>query len=366
MECLGTPTCPWQAYGSAVLQRVDLNLEPNEASDLCQVHEPGLLAAQGWDASFLTVLDEAPVEDAIVMLGHDAGASPTEGWSTYRLRFDAGEDACRSDDAEVVTVRADGWVYALGSHYGAKSGPLEPKRQWIARFHHGALAGGLEGARPPLEVVRTKFRLHRAVNDALAAADIALFDVGPHAREALIDATRRDGQQRSKRWVERVRPDDAPINIEGATFLPDDKLLLGLRFPTSADGHPLLVEVADIDVLFDGGTPECGPVWSLEVGSRERPLGVRAMSGEHIIVGSLDARGKDSVLLADHPEAGEAGCSHWRRAPLPAGGGTVGATLVHDFGDLRKVEGVADGIDGHHLYVVDEESGVQMRFLLLE
>ena len=349
-----------------MLHRVDLKLEPNEASDLCQVHEPGLLAAHGWDASFLTVLDEAPVEDAIVMLGHDAGAGPTEGWSTYRLRFDACDDAGRSDDAEVVTVRDDGRVYVLGSHYGSKEGPLQPKRQWIARFDQGALADGVDGARPPLEVVRTKFRLHRAVNDALAVADVALFDVGPHARDALIDGTRRDGQERGKKWVDRVRPDDAPINIEGATFLPENRLLLGLRFPTTADGHPLLVEVIDIDVLFEGGTPRCGSVWSLDVGSRERPVGVRAMSGDHIIVGSLDATGKDSVLIADHPEAGEAGCSHWRRGPLAAGGGTVGATLVHDFGDLRKVEGVAESFGDHHLYVIDEESGVQMRFLLVE
>ncbi len=353
-------------YGSAVLQRVDLKLEPNEASDLCQLHEPRLLAAHGWDASFLTVLDEAPAEDAIVLLGHDAGAVPTEGWSTYRLRFDASDEAGRSDDAEVVTVRSDGQVYVLGSHYGSKTGPLEPKRQWIARFDPGALVEGVEDSRLPLELVRTEFRLHRAVNDALAAAGVALFDIGPQAREALIDGTRRAGQERGETWVDRVRPDDSPINIEGATFLPEDRLLLGLRFPTTADGHPLLVEVVDIDVLFEGGTPRCGSVWSLEIGSHERPVGVRAMSGEHVIVGSLDAAGKDSVLLADHPEAGEAGCAHWRRAPLPAGGGTVGATIVHDFGDLRRVEGVADGIGNHHLYVVDEESGVQMRFLLVE
>ena len=349
-----------------MLDQVDLKLEPNEASDLVQVHEPGLLEAQGWDASLLTVLDEAPVEDAIVMLGHAAGASPTEGWHTHRLRFDAGEDAGRSNDAEVVTVRDDGQVYVMGSHYGAKGGPLQPNRQWIARFDHGELAGGLDGAHPPLEVVRTKFRLHRAVNDALAAAEIPLFDVGPTAHDALIAATRRDGQERGKRWLDRVRPDDAPINIEGATFLADGSLILGLRFPTTADGHPLLVQVADIDVLFDGGSPRCGSVWWLEVGSRDLPLGVRAMDGEHVIVGSLDARGKDSVLLVDHPEAGEAGCSHWRRAALPPGGGPVGATLVHDFGDLRSVEGVAGGIGGRHLYVIDEESRVEMRFLLVD
>ncbi len=33
---------------------------------------------------------------------------------------------------------------------------------------------------------------------------------------------------------------------------------------------------------------------------------------------------------------------------------------------MRRVEGVADGPDGHALYVVDEESHVDLRFLLVE
>jgi hypothetical protein len=348
-----------------MLQRVDLHLEPNEASDLTAVHEPGLLGAHGWDAAYLTVLDEGPVEDCVAVLGHDAGAAPTEGWTSERIHLDAGDMADRTEDAEAVTVR-DGVVYVVGSHYGSKDGPLEPKRHWLARFDQSDLADGLKDCRPRLEVVRTKFHLHRAVNDGLRASGLPLFDLGASAHDALVGATLRDGRKRGKRWLERVREDDLPINVEGATFRPGGGLLLGLRFPTTREGRPVLVEVEDVDVLFDGGTPRCRAVWWLEVGGAdEPPRGVRALDGDQVVVGSLDALGKDSVLVDAHPEAGEATCQHWRLGALPPGGGPVPATLVHDFGALRSVEGVADGPGNHALYVVDEDERVEMQFLFV-
>jgi hypothetical protein len=351
--------------GDDGLHRVDLHLEPNEASDLTPVHEPGLLAAHGWDAAYLTVLDEGPVEDCVAVLGHAAGAGPVEGWSSERISFDAGDMRGRTEDAEAVCVR-DGTVYVIGSHFGSKDGPLQPKRHWLARFDHDGLERGLQHACPSLEVVRTKFRLHRAVNDALRAAPIDLFALDDDARDVFVGAARRDGRKRGKGWLERLAEDDLPINVEGATFLPDGALLLGLRFPTTADGRPLLVELPDVDALFAGETPSCRSVWWLEPDGAPGgpPLGVRALDGEHVVLGSLDALGKDSALVAAHPEAGEAGCRHVRHDPLPPGGGPVPTELVHDFGGLRSVEGVAEAPEGHVLYVVDEDAHVEMRFLL--
>src|SRR5687768_18405331 len=98
----------WEAR--SVLHSVDLQLEPNEASDLAEVHEPGLLAAHGWDRAFLTVLDEGPVEDCIAVLGHEDGAALTEGWSSHRLAFTAPDAAGKTEDAEAVAVR-DGRIY---------------------------------------------------------------------------------------------------------------------------------------------------------------------------------------------------------------------------------------------------------------
>ncbi len=350
-----------------MLDRVDLKLQPNEASDLTQIHEPGLLAAHGWDSAFLTVLDEGAVEDCIAVLGHDEGAGPAEGWCSKRLKFAATKKMKgRTEDAEAVAVR-DGVVYVVGSHYGSKDGPLEPKRHWLARFDQSELAQGLKDCRPDLEIVRTKFRLHRAVNDALKASGVELFALGDAPREALVEATLKDGRKRGKAWVDRVREDDLPINIEGATFLPDGGLALGLRFPTTRDGLPLLVRLGDVDALFAEQDTTCGPVWVLETaGPDGLPVGIRALDADDVIVGSLDALGKDSVLVDAHPDAGEAPCQHWRRAPLPDGGGTVAAELVHDFGDLRSVEGVATGPSGHVHYVVDQDSRVEMRFLLAE
>ena len=65
---------------------VPLNLEPNEASDLAVVDEPGLLEAEGCDAAYLTVLDEGRVEDSIAVLGHAGVAQVDLGTRVHRNR----------------------------------------------------------------------------------------------------------------------------------------------------------------------------------------------------------------------------------------------------------------------------------------
>jgi hypothetical protein len=352
-----------------VLDSVDLHLHPNEASDLAEVHEQGLLAAHDWDRTFLTVLDEGSVEDCVALLAHEAGAGLTDGWTSHRLRFSAvGDMAGRTEDAEALAVRA-GKVYVVGSHYGSKTGPLQAKRHWLARFDHTELGGGLDGAEPPLQVVRTKFRLHRAVNDALRAAGIDVFQLSDTAKQALIGDTIARGEKKAKAWRQYLRYSDSPMNIEGAAFAPDGTLLLGLRFPVTAQGQPLIVGLKDVDALFedDAAMPECTFVWTVDVGEPDLPRGIRAMDphgdGLQVITGSLDAMGKDSVLIDHHPEGGQAPCEHWKIGPLPEGGGVVEATRVHDFGDLRSVEGVADGPEGHAVYIVDQDSHVDLRFL---
>jgi len=348
------------------LASVDLHLEPNEASDLTEVDAPGLLAAHGWDRAFLTVLDEGAVEDCVAVLGHAAGADALDGWESHRIRLDAGREEGRTDDAEAVAVR-DGIVYVVGSHYGSKDGPLQAKRHWLARFAASELDEGVHECRPALEVARTRFRLHRAVNDALKRAGVELFELSERARETLVGATRARGEEKGKGWASYVHDDDLPINVEGATFGPAGTLVLGLRFPVTAGGHPILVEVPHVDALFADprAVPETGDVWWLPgIGSKAVPAGVRALDHRHLIAGSLDAAGKDSALLDAHPEGDDAGSQHWVTEELPAGGGTVRARLVHDFGDLKRVEGVCDGPGGHVLYVVDEESRVDLRFLV--
>ena len=348
----------------------DLHLEPNEASDLCLLDAPKLLEQRGWDHAFLTVLDEASAEDALALLGHEAGCDPGEGWHAERVHAKPSSGGGKTEDAEAC-ARLDGFVYVLGSQFGSKAGPLNAGRSWIARVAEDALGGD---DKPELEIARLRFGLHRAVNDALARSGIELAERGPATTKRYIDATIAHGAAKSKRWAGRVTAADHPINVEGATFRANGRLVLGLRYPVSAAGHPLLVEVEDVEGLFadPDAVPRCSHVWELEIGSVDAPMGVRALhtAGDDrfdAIVGDLDAANKGATILADHTAGGRAASLHVRFSlPLTAGGGTVAVERRHDFGSLKRVEGVALAPDGHAHYVIDEEGHVALRTLLLD
>ncbi|HWT93021.1 MAG TPA: hypothetical protein VN238_08505 [Solirubrobacteraceae bacterium] len=357
------------------MHETDLHLEPNEASDLCPVFDPETLRARGWDEALLTVLDEAPVEEALALIVHEAGAVHGEGWTAMRVPADAGEAEGKTDDSEAC-ARRDGFVYVMGSQFGKKAGPLAAKRSWIARAPEQALLDALDGGTPvQLEVARTRFAIHRAVNDALAAAKIEVLEIGARSRAAYIDATIAVGEEKSKRWAGRVRAADHPINVEGIEFRADGALLVGLRYPVTARGQAILVELDDVDALFtDPETPPaCARVWVLDgVGTAAEPVGIRALHTHgddrfDAIVGDLDAQNKGATVLEDHPHGGHATSRHVRFT-LPAGnagGGTVTAETVHDFGAVRRVEGIVVDPAGTAHYVLDEEGHVALRTLEL-
>jgi hypothetical protein len=179
-----------------------------------------------------------------------------------------------------------------------------------------------------------------------------------------------------------VRPEDLPLNIEGAAFRPSGTLLLALRFPVAADGRPVLVELAGIEKMFDDppAWPVVQRVWRVEgedLAPGSTMTGFRALSARgadvyDAILGSLDATGKDSALLEDFPDGGDVPCSHWRLTlgdtdvkPAPGAGGppvgTASAELVRAFPDLRNVEGLA-GSGGDMVYVTDEDRRIALRF----
>jgi len=354
------------------MHETDLHLEPNEASDLCPVFDTAELGRRGWDRAFLTVLDEAPVEEALAVLAHDDGAAPDERWQALRVPARALSGEGRTEDAESC-ARRDGWIYVLGSQFGDKEGPLAARRSWIARVSEASLVEALDGGRASVEVARLRFGLHRAVNDVLVAAGLELIAPGSGVNEAYIAATIAEGEREAKRWAGRVTPADRPVNVEGADFRGNGRLLLGLRYPVTAAGHPILVEVEDVEGLFADPdvVPRCANVWVLEdVGSVEAPAGIRALHAEpgdrfDAIVGDLDAAGKGAIVLADHPEGGRAASAHIRFVlPLTAAGGPVPTEHVHDFGDVRRVEGVAVHTDGHAHYVIDEDGHVALRTLV--
>ncbi|UJA20796.1 hypothetical protein HJD18_11640 [Thermoleophilia bacterium SCSIO 60948] len=354
------------------MHEIDLQIEPNEASDLARVDDQ-LLEGTDWDLALVTALDETPAEGSVALLVHEAGDATDSGWRAIRVELEPSSSAGRTEDAEACAIR-DGWLYVIGSQFGKKSGPLEAKRSWVARAPIAdVVAAARDGESATLEIARLRFSLHRAINDALAAAAVELIGLGPESREAYIDATIALGAAKEKRWAGTVRSSDHPINVEGAEFRQNGALLLGLRYPTSAEGDPLLVELDDVGRLFDEPEvpPACGRVWVLKgTGSAQLPRGVRgieARGGDRFdaIVGNLDAADKGAVLLEDHPEGHDSASVHVSFSlPLTAGGGDVEVETVHEFDpSVKRIEGIAHGAGEHTFYVIDEDGRVGLRAL---
>jgi hypothetical protein len=363
---IGVGHAPDLAAAPVVDRLRDSSLEagPNEASGICPASSPKLLGARGWDRGFWVVLDDDAVERCVALVGHEPGLEG--GWKARTLEASV-EAPDRTDDGEDC-VRIAGWVYLIGSHYGSKAGPLEGSRQFVARFREADAA-----EEPvPLEVARTGFRLHRLINDALAAADIELFELGTRARDELISATIDEGEDdQDDPRSERVRTGDLPINIEGAALRPNGGLLLGLRFPVSRQGNPLIIELDDFAALFAGRLPTVRGVWVVPgVGHPSVPAGIRGLGeGEdgciEAITGDLDSSPEKSVLLASHPEGGRAFSAHFTlRLPGNRRGGRAEAGLVREFPGFERVEGVARDELGRCFYVVDE--GERLRLLYSE
>ncbi|MPZ71764.1 MAG: hypothetical protein GEU74_00805 [Nitriliruptorales bacterium] len=354
--------------GDDVQRLAELTLDPNEASGLLRVRHTALLEHYGWDQAFWSVLDEVDVEDAIVLIGHDAGHGPQDGWAIERLVVQRAGDAGEMRDAESLS-RWDRWIYIFGSHHGGKDGPIRRREQWVARFHEPSVQADESGSgsRGALEVVDTGFRLHRIVNDALQAAPVELAPMGPLTRKAFIDATLDELHGTDEAAM--IRTDDWTINIEGISFTPSGSLLLGLRFPVAADGRPLLVEIDGCQGLFaqPRAWPRVERVLVVDaVGRGGDMAGVRDLcvvdDTLHLVTGDLDSAGKGSVIREDYPAGGSTVSTHFA-APLAGvdGHARVAATAVAEFPDNPRIEGIAEGPDGRFFYVSDEDDSVTVR-----
>jgi CHAD domain-containing protein len=345
------------------LPRSGVDVGPNEASGMCPINSARALEARGWDLGFWVVLDDTSVDDAVVAIGRRVGGNE---WQSERLSV-RGDGHPATDDSEDC-LRIGEWIYVVGSHYGSKQGPLERERQFVARFREAQLAEG----DVDLHVVATEYRLHGLINEALAAAGVEPFPLAEQAREALVGAALKAEEGDAGDRDERIRPEQLPINIEGCAPRSDTGgVLIGLRFPTSAEGHPLLVEVDGLDALFDGDgdLPTVKGVWEVtNVGSRWAPAGIRGLGESddgsiEALTGNLDSTGKGSVLVEAHPEAARARSAHFRlRLPGNRRGGTIEAEPVREFPGMRRVEGVAHDPVGRTFYVVDDEKRIDLRY----
>lgn len=342
------------------LTSVELAVGCNEASDLLPILSPEVLAAHDARRAFWTVLDEGSVEQCLALLVQRSDGT----WTAHHAAFDAGVETGRTEDGEAL-ASIDGWVYVVGSHFGSKGGPLRPKRAFFARFRE-ADAGRPGAVR--LEIVRNQFRLHRLVNDALSAADIDPLPPGEQVQVRFIVETMNRGTAREKSWVTRLAHGDLPLNVEAAAFTPTGTLLLGLRFPLTSKGEPILVEVNGVAGMFDDDArtwPEVVGAYALTgVTPPGQLTGFRAMTAAgdgwyDAVVGSIDAIGKGSVLLDDHPEGGDVTSRHVRFRLPPAGGVAIAAELVADLAPFHNVEGLAEA-DGQRFYVTDEDHRVAL------
>jgi hypothetical protein len=364
--------------GEDELFQMDLNLHPNEASGLLTIGDEGLLGEHGWDLGFWAVLDEGEISDCVAAIGHRRGSPEDEGWEIERLHAEVDGDAGKTEDAEAITRdEGTGYVYILGSHFGSKSGPLQPKRGFVARFREADVGRVTEDPAMPLGVSRRSFALHRLINDAIDERGLDLIPLGERSHEALIEATIERGDKEKKKWAGLVRGDDYPINIEGAAFRDNGNLLLGLRFPVTTEGRPILIELEGIERLFDadGSLPTVSGFWTADaVGEGGEIAGVRDLAlletendeELHLVTGNVDSRDKDSVLIQDYPGGRETVATHFR-CILPGGAssGALEAEVVREFPSLPRVEGIALTPEGRTFYVTDEDEGVHLRLTRL-
>ena len=364
--------------GEDELFQMELNLHPNEASGLLRIEDQKLLGEHGWDLGFWAVLDEGAIEDCVAAIGHRRGSPEEEDWEIERLRAGVSGAAGKTEDAEAITRNeSTGYVYILGSHFGGKAGPLQPKRGFVARFREADVGHVTEDSAMELDVSRRDFALHRLINDALLEHGPDLIPLGEQSHNALIAATIELGEKEGKKWAGLVREDDYPINIEGAAFRDNGNLLLGLRFPITAEGRPILVELEGIDRLFDAddALPEVSGFWTADaVGKDGEIAGVRDLAllrtdnGEelHLVTGNVDSRDKESVLIQDYPGGSETVATHFR-CILPPGShsGHLETEFVREFPSLPRVEGIAVTPEGRTFYVTDEDEGVHLRLTRL-
>ena len=239
-----------------------------------------------------------------------------------------GGQSTERTDAEAL-ARIGDTVFVFGSNFTDKSGTFDERRAFVARFAETSAVAGSAS----VEILELGTTLVDLVSTALASTGLLVAD-----------------------------DDRAVINLEGAAFVGSD-LWLGLRWPVSEHGQPLLVGLPGAgDVLAD-------PLWSSEAlraldasavvavdvgASAKRPAGVRGMTvcegTLHLVTGQTE-RG----LAAKKVKAGRA--LHVQ-VDGSLDGPHAGSIEVQTFEGYRKVEGLAPMAHGRWLYSLDDEDAI--------
>src|SRR5690606_34855956 len=98
--------------------------------------------------------------------------------------------------------------------------------------------------------------------------------------------------------------------------------LVGLRYPTSAAGEPLLVRIQGLRRWFEApldDEPETGLQVEFAgrisgISDRSCPVGIRGMTEHegnlHVLVGAIGTARKPTAIDIDYPESTRLDCSH--------------------------------------------------------
>jgi hypothetical protein len=356
------------AYGDELVE-INEAFAKFEASDLLALKNSMLLDAKKWDCAFWSVSDEKEVQKNLVLIGHEAGMPLEKGWSLSPVNANV-DSKSKTDDSEVMCRRGD-WVYVIGSHFGKKGGPLKAARQFEARFSESG-ATMIDGVcSVSISIRKDEFLLHRLLNDALDSMRSEIIEPTAKEREQFIEAARSEGVKENESWVGRLKDSDWALNIEGADFLDNGSLLIGLRYPVTRDGHPILIEVANYEGFFEPTipAPKAARVWIVEnVGGPTQLTGVRSLRNQngkiHFISGSIDSRVDVSLLLQQHPEGEAADCAHYSLT-LPNTAekiARVNAELIRVFEKTQNIEGVAFDAQGRNFYIKDALGNAPLLF----
>lgn len=299
------------------LQRLRLTSKRREASSLLAVESTELLASLEADAAWWTCSDEGDLDEMMSIVGR-------RGREWFIEPVELAKGSKPRTDAEAL-ARIGEHVFVIGSNFTTKSGKRDERRAFITRFVERSIDGRVEADTLDLG--------SGLVDRALDALD----------RTPLLDA----------------KSSHDAVNVEGAAFI-DDALVIGLRWPVSADGQPLLLRFAGAREILSGTDWSVdaflrldATVITVNVGATpKRPAGVRAMTTHnralHLVVGQTErdrAKGKTKPAAARHLQA------DWH-------GEELSVVELQRFEGFRRVEGLAPDVPGGWLYALDDEDAV--------
>ncbi len=329
-------------------RRIELRGRINEASAMLRVSSPTLLHLLGTEQAFWIAHDEAGLKTMMSLVHPTAGEDDEDGWEISTVRLSTAEKGARLTDAEAVAY-AQGQVFVFGSGFVGPGGVPDRRRSFVARFSEDSVtregkAGGLTAVASVLDLGTT---VTASVHNGVQAQNIQLLKPNKKARRRLKRSTDGSGTDL--------------VNIEGAAFA-GDSLALGLRWPVSKHGQPLVA-------IIEGAAPVlCADDWSVAAladcpvsilvldtdASKNRPAGIRAMSAPeppssrtvHAVTGSTD---RDMA-------AGDPGAASSLHIEVNLDSGKT--NQVQTFDGQRKVEALAPGPPGGWIYAVDDEDAI--------